>query len=97
VAGGDDAILDAMREGGRRSGVFGEPAGIASLAGLRAAVEVGVVGRRDTALAVVTGSGLKDVKTAIRAAGEPARLPPDDVALDEWIRRAGDLPAGGRA
>jgi threonine synthase len=96
VAVSDDAILEAMREGGRRSGVFGEPAGIASLAGLRAAVAAGVVGRRDSALAVVTGSGLKDVKTAIRAAGEPARLPPDDVALDAWIARDGDLTGGAR-
>jgi threonine synthase len=85
VAVPDEAILDAMREGGRRAGVFGEPAGVAGLAGLRQAVEDGIVGRRASALAVVTGSGLKDVRTAIRAAGEPFTLPPDDAALDEHL------------
>jgi threonine synthase len=85
VAVPDEAILDAMREGGRRAGVFGEPAGVAGLAGLRQAVQEGIVDRRASALAVVTGSGLKDVRTAIRAAGEPTTLPPDDAALDEHL------------
>jgi threonine synthase len=86
VAVPDEAILDAMREAGRRAGVFGEPAGVAGLAGLRAAVAQGIVGRRESALAVVTGSGLKDVKTAIRVAGAPVSLPPDDAALDDHLR-----------
>jgi threonine synthase len=77
----DEAILEAMREAGRRAGVFGEPAGVAGLAGLRQAVAEGIVGRRDSALAVVTGSGLKDVRSATRAAGGPVELPPDDAAL----------------
>jgi threonine synthase len=77
----DEAILEAMREAGRRAGVFGEPAGVAGLAGLRQAVAEGIVARRDSALAVVTGSGLKDVRTATRAAGGPVELPADDAAL----------------
>ena len=47
VAVPDEAILDAMRAAGRRAGVFGEPAGVAGLAGVRAAVEKGIVGQRD--------------------------------------------------
>jgi threonine synthase len=86
VAVPDEAILDAMRESGRRAGVFGEPAGVAGLAGLRLAVEQGIVGRRATALVVVTGSGLKDVRTAIRAAGQPVSLPPDDAELAAYLR-----------
>lgn len=81
VAAADEAILDAMREAGRRAGVFGEPAGVAGLAGLRQAVADGIVRRRETALVVVTGSGLKDVRSAMRAAGEPTSLPPDDDVL----------------
>jgi hypothetical protein len=34
---------------------------------------------------VVTGSGLKDVRTAIRAAGAPFDLPPDDAALADHL------------
>lgn len=86
VAVPDAAILDAMREAGRRAGVFGEPAGVAGLAGLRLAVERGIVGRREHAVAVVTGSGLKDVRSAMRAAGEPVALGPDDRELDAYVR-----------
>jgi hypothetical protein len=44
------------------------------------------VGRRASALAVLTGSGLKDVRAALRAGGSPVDLPPDDAALDEHLR-----------
>jgi threonine synthase len=86
VAVPDQAILDAMGEAGRRGGVFGEPAGVAALAGLRRAVEDGTVAKRDSVLAVVTGSGLKDVKTAIRVAGAPVSLAPDDAALADHFQ-----------
>jgi threonine synthase len=92
VAVPDEAILDAMRAAGRRAGVFGEPAGVAGLAGLRQAVEAGIVGRRESALAVVTGSGLKDVRTAARAAGAPVDLPPDDQALRDHLRERPHAP-----
>jgi threonine synthase len=85
VAVPDEAILEAMRESGRLAGLFGEPAGVASLAGLRQAVAEGIVGRRESALAVVTGSGLKDVRSALRAAGQPVEIPPDDAALDAYL------------
>jgi threonine synthase len=81
----DEAIVDAMRAAGRLAGVFGEPAGVAGLAGLRQALEEGIVGRRETALTVVTGSGLKDVKTAMGAVAAPVTLPPDDAALDDYL------------
>ncbi|HXK08364.1 MAG TPA: threonine synthase [Vicinamibacteria bacterium] len=85
VAVPDDAILEAQRETGRRAGLFGEPAAAAALAGLRRAVADGIVGRRQSALAVLTGSGLKDVRAALRA-GRPVDLPPDDAALDDHLR-----------
>jgi hypothetical protein len=49
-------------------------------------VAEGIVPRRASALAVVTGSGLKDVRAAIRAAGEPVTLPPRDAELDAYLR-----------
>jgi hypothetical protein len=44
------------------------------------------VKRSDRALAVVTGSGLKDVRSAIRAAGQPVTLPADDAQLDAYLK-----------
>jgi hypothetical protein len=35
---------------------------------------------------MLTGSGLKDVRSALRAAGQPVELPPDDAALDDHLR-----------
>lgn len=79
----DDKLLDAMRVLGRRAAVFAEPAGAAALAGLVKAVSSRTVRQGETALAMVTGSGLKDVKSAIRAGGEPLTVEPDlDVLAD---------------
>jgi threonine synthase len=85
VAVPDEAIEEAMRETGRRAGVFGEPAGVAGIAGLRQAVREGIVGRKETVWAVVTGNGLKDAKAALRVGGRPFDLPADDGALDDLI------------
>jgi threonine synthase len=87
VAVSDGEILEAMREAGRLAGIFGEPAGVAGLAGLRRAVEEGIVGAREGALAVVTGSGLKDVRSATRAAGAPFEIEAEDEALADHFRR----------
>lgn len=77
----DEQILAAMPEMARNSGVFGEPAGAASWAGIRAAADSGLVGPNDRVVALNTGSGLKDVASAMRAAGtsgnEPKRITPD--------------------
>jgi threonine synthase len=85
VAVSDEAILEAIAETGRRAGVFGEPAGVTGIAGLRQAAADGLLGKRARALAVITGSGLKDVKTALRAVGKAVSLPPDDAALREHL------------
>jgi threonine synthase len=85
VAVPDEAILDAMRASGRKAGLFGEPAGVAGVAGVRAAVSAGIIGPRESVLAVVTGSGLKDARTAMRAAGEPVTLAASDDAVDAHL------------
>jgi len=83
----DDAILDAMRDAARLGGVFGEPAGVACLAGLRAAVAAGTVPPGASALAVITGNGLKDVRAAIEAAGRPHDVRPDIDAVAAIVER----------
>jgi threonine synthase len=71
----DDAILDAMRLAGRH-GVFAEPAAAAALAGVVGAIESKTIGPHDRVLVMITGSGLKDTKNAIRAAGKPIAIEP---------------------
>jgi threonine synthase len=77
----DDAILAAIPPLARASGVFAEPAGAASFAGLIAAVEQGLVGSDERIVVLNTGSGLKDIANAMKAvemAGTQAhRVRPD--------------------
>ena len=81
----DEEILSAMRLIGRTSGVFGEPAGVAGTAGVRKAVELGLIGRDATVVSIITGNGLKDTANGIRAAGEPLRIPPDMDLLEKAL------------
>jgi threonine synthase len=68
----DDAIADARAVVGR-DGIGCEPASAASLAGLRALRERGVIGRDDDAVLVLTGHVLKD--TAYAAAYHTSAAP----------------------
>ena len=86
----DDEILDAMRYTGRLSGIFAEPAAATAVAGLRRAVAEGTVGRRASAVAVITGNGLKDVRSASAAVGTPFDISPDGAELQN-ILQAKDL------
>jgi threonine synthase len=85
----DDEILDAMRYTGRLSGIFAEPAAATAVAGLRRAVSESIVGRRDSAVAVITGNGLKDVQSARAAVGKPFDIEPEGDALPEIVRDQG--------
>ncbi len=77
----DEEILAAMRLLGRTSGVFGEPAGVTGTAGVKKALELGLISPDATVVSVVTGNGLKDVANGIKAAGEPMLVTPQMSAL----------------
>lgn len=72
----DEEITDAMKSAGRLAGVFAEPAAAAGIAGVRRAVMDGVIAKTADVLAVVTGNGLKDIKTAMSIAGSPTEVDP---------------------
>jgi len=81
----DDEILAAIPTLARGSGVFAEPAGAAPLAGLVAAMDLDIVGPNDRVVILATGSGLKDVSSAMKAVAavgtEPIRVDPNLDAL----------------
>ena len=85
----DDDILAAVPALARGSGVFAEPAGAAAYAGLVVAVSRGLVAPDERVVVLSTGSGLKDVASAMRAvvaAGtEPMRIAPSLSALREAL------------
>ena len=88
----DGEILDAMRLLGRTQGVFGEPAGVTGTAGVKKALELGLISPEATVVSIVTGNGLKDVESGIRAAGEPLVVLPDMDALLSAFAEAGIAP-----
>jgi len=86
VTVGEEAILAAIPRLAQTSGVFAEPAGAATLAGLEAALAGDLVDRDERIVLMVTGSGLKDIAAAARSCP-----PPDPVApeLEAIVRAVG--------
>jgi threonine synthase len=85
----DEAILDAVAMLARTTGVFAEPAAAASLAGLLAALDEGLVTRDERVVLMVTGSGLKDVAAASRRVRIPEPVPPDLEAVECLLGETG--------
>jgi threonine synthase len=72
----DDEILNAMKILARNTGIFAEPAGAAAFAGLLHMVRQEEVVPHERVAIIVTGNGLKDVDSAIRAVGKPVIVEP---------------------
>jgi threonine synthase len=80
----DEEIVAAIPALAQGCGVFAEPAAAAGYAGLIKAVQENLVGADEQVVVLATGSGLKDIATAITSVGEPTIVAPE---LDD-VRRA---------
>ncbi len=79
----DDEIREAVRTLARLGGIFGEPSGAASLAGLEKLRISEPIDPEEWVVCVMTGSGLKDITGAMSAAGPlPRSIPPDLNAVE---------------
>ncbi len=76
----DEEILYAYKLVASTEGVFCEPASAASIAGVIKSVKKGIFKGGETVVCTLTGNGLKDPDTVIKASEKPVELPPD---LDE--------------
>jgi threonine synthase len=85
VAVSDDEILEAMRVLGREAAVFAEPAGATGFAGLVKLLREARVEPNERVVVLVTGNGLKDTETAIKAAGKPHPIEPNIEAVREFF------------
>ena len=81
----DEAILQAILPLARLGGVFAEPAGATALAGLQVAMRQQLLDAAETVVIISTGSGLKDVPSAMRIAGEPTVIAPELDAVAESL------------
>ena len=91
MAVSDDAILDGMVRLAKSTGIFGEPAGVTAFAGLAEAVREGSVTPDDTVVVLMTGSGLKDTESAMRAAGEPVPVGRSLEDVERVIRERAEI------
>ena len=87
----DPAILAGIPILARLSGVFAEPAASAVYAGARAALEAGHLRPEERVVLLVTGNGLKDIKSAMRVAGTGHAVAPE-IDEVEKIRAQLGLP-----
>ncbi len=93
----DAEILVAIPALARGCGVFAEPAGAAAYAGLVKACAAGLVSADERVVVLNTGSGLKDVASALRAVREAGRQPvvvdPDIEDLKRVVARLNPMTA----
>ena len=86
----DKEILEAIKTVARGCGVFGEPAGVTAYAGVEALAKQGKLKADDVCVAVVTGSGLKDVASAAKVAGTPSIIEPTMDELKKLYTKKGE-------
>ncbi|MBZ5496617.1 MAG: threonine synthase [Acidobacteriia bacterium] len=86
----DEEIVRAIPILARGCGIFAEPAAAAAYAGLEKAVDLGLVNHDERMVVLVTGSGLKDVATAIKSVAKPSVISADLAEVRRVLKQAGD-------
>ncbi len=81
----DEEIISAISQLGK-IGIFAEPAGSASYAGMVKSLQTGLITHDEPVLVINTGSGLKDVRAAMKAVPEPVIIEPTLAALKKAYR-----------
>ena len=82
----DDEIVKAIAKLGK-VGLFAEPAGSTAYAGLEKAVRENIVSHDDDILVMNTGSGLKDIKTAMQAVTAAPIIEPTLKELKKFLKQ----------
>ena len=81
----DDEILAAQRLMATKAGVFCEPASAASVAGIIKLTRNGIDFSQKRIVCVITGTGLKDIETALQNAPPFLELPADITAVEQAL------------
>jgi len=81
----DAEIMAAHKIMATKEGIFGEPASVASLAGLLKLSGQDMDFSQKRIVCVVTGTGLKDTDTALKGAEPFLELPPDLLAVEKAL------------
>ena len=81
----DDEIVAAIPQFAQLSGVFAEPAAVATFAGAQRAVESGVIHADESVCLLMTGNGLKDVRRAQQSVAQGIRVKPNIDSVREAL------------
>ena len=85
----DSEIIEAMSQLGRTEGIFGEPAAVTTLAGLKKAINQGIISKDESVTIIITGNGLKDPNNAQKAIIKPELMEPNINKLDIYLKEKG--------
>lgn len=83
----DKEILSAIKKVARGAGVFGEPAGVTSYAGIEKAVKEKLVSKNDVCVVIITGNGLKDIDSAMKTVKAPFLIKPDLNSFSKLVKK----------
>jgi len=81
----DNEVADAIRDLGSEEGVFTEPAGAVSVAGLRKAIGAGLLPESQCAVCMLTGSGLNAPQAAFESRELPEVVAADVEAVESYL------------
>ena len=87
----DSDIIKASALLGKTEGIFGEPAGVAAIAGIEKAIKEGIIKPSETVTMIVTGNGLKDPVNAQKAITPPTPMKPNLEELDKFLKEKGAI------
>jgi threonine synthase len=87
VAVSDDQISAAQSLLARRGAVFAEPAAAATFAGFLKLVESSLFKHDDDVAIIITGNGLKDIKSVLGRVKPPQIIAPNIKAVKEYLNR----------
>jgi len=83
----DEEILEAQELLARTEGMFAEPSGAASVAGITKLARAGIIETDEKVVLEVTGSGLKDPVAVAQRLPEPALITPEIADFEDLLNR----------
>ena len=81
----DEQIMAAVRETGRLTGVFAEPAAATAVAGIAEAIRLGIISSDASVVAMITGNGLKDTVGAMKAVGRAHEVSASLANIESFV------------
>ena len=87
VSVSDEEMFEAMKLLGSTTGIFGELAGVASVAAIKKERDANNIDKSEKVVGLITGSGLKDIEAALNLFGRTDLIDPDEEKICEYIEK----------